>query len=133
MTRGYKLHFVLICFLGYCTRGNERIPAVKHTVSTKRLRQIQDVLSSRNDGDVLSISREDINMEDMLSSRDKFLLSILRGDKNICANGKTRCNYYESCCEKNGGYGCCPFLGAVCCGNGRCCQSGHVCSKDGLY
>ncbi|MSP53519.1 MAG: hypothetical protein EXR81_04630 [Gammaproteobacteria bacterium] len=50
-----------------------------------------------------------------------------------CPGGQTSCSAGSTCCQNNvGGYSCCPFTNAVCCGDGiHCCPNGWVCAKDG--
>ena len=47
----------------------------------------------------------------------------------MCPDGTSQCPSSSTCCElKDGKYGCCPIVGAVCCSDGvHCCPNGYTC------
>ena len=49
-------------------------------------------------------------------------------DGKDCSDGKTHCPDGETCCKADeGGYGCCPYLDAVCCKHNFCCPPAMTC------
>jgi hypothetical protein len=55
------------------------------------------------------------------------LVQIQARDVN-CADG-SQCNDGSTCCQlQSGGYGCCPYVNAVCCSDKQsCCPNGYTC------
>lgn len=51
--------------------------------------------------------------------------------KDICTDGKTKCNGDEQCCCHHGACSCSPKAGYFCCGSGRCRSSQRCCSSLG--
>jgi progranulin len=57
------------------------------------------------------------------------------GENGVCGARKetcpdeTCCQKGQTCCGKDGGFGCCPHSNGVCCGGG-CCQEGFVCDDE---